>query len=161
MPQYSQGSLVKELNAHGFKDTQQRRAVLSVVVASGEYLSPAEVYAKAKVACPRIGLTTVYRTLEILADLGVVRRVHLQQGCHSYALASAGHRHHVICSTCQGTIEFEGCDLSEVVQSAVHQTGFRVEGHWLQLFGTCPACQDNQARETSPGTAGLLGQLES
>ncbi len=135
---------------HGFKDTRQRRAVLSVVVSSGECLNPAEVYAKAKAACPRIGLTTVYRTLEILADLGVVRRVHLQQGCHSYALAGVGHRHHVICSTCHGAIEFEGCDLSEVMQSAAKQTGFRVDGHWLQLFGTCPACQGKASPRDKP-----------
>ncbi len=146
MQRHDERSLVRELSAHGYKDTQQRRAVLRVVLASRECLDAAEVHAKAQATCPRIGLTTVYRTLEILADLGVVRRVHLQQGCHSYALASSGHHHHVVCSICHSAIEFEGCDLSNVVRSATRQTGFRVEGHWLQLFGTCPSCQGKQAR---------------
>lgn len=150
MSQHNEGSLVRELNAHGFKDTQQRRAVLSVVLSSGECLNPGEVYTKARATCPRIGLTTVYRTLEILADLGIVRRVHLQQGCRSYALAGVGHLHHVICSNCHGVIEFEGCDLSEVMRSAANQTGFRVEGHWLQLFGTCPACQSSASPPGKP-----------
>jgi Fur family ferric uptake transcriptional regulator len=139
-----EAELQKELSANGFKLTRQRRAVLSVISASGERLDPADVHAKAQLACPCIGLTTVYRTLEILSELGAVKRVHIEDGCHSYALAGAGHRHYVICSRCNGVVEFDGCNLSVVLEHVSARTGFRIESHWLQLSGLCPACQKGE-----------------
>ena len=137
----SVAELAEQLSAHGYKLTRQRRAVLSVIAASEGHLNPAEVYEKAKANCPEIGLTTVYRTLDILARLGAIRRVHLEGGCHSYALASGGHRHHLVCTDCGNVVEFEGCDLSALLQAVASQTGFEIKEHWLQLFGKCPACQ--------------------
>jgi len=133
--------LARQLKAGGHKLTRQRRAVLDVIAASNARLDPAEVYTKAKLVCPQVGLTTVYRTLEILYVLGAVKRVHLEDGCHSYALASGGHRHYLICSRCDSVIEFSGCDLSAVLDDLSDRTGFRIENHWLQLSGICPACQ--------------------
>ncbi len=136
-----EGELGEQLSAHGYKLTGQRRAVLAVIASSGERLSPAEVYEKAKAACPRIGLTTVYRTLDILVELGAVRLVHLDEGCHSYAPATEGHHHHLVCSGCGSVVEFEGCDLSPLLNAVASRTGFEIEDHWLQLFGRCPACR--------------------
>lgn len=129
------------LNSRGYKLTRQRRAILQVIGNCNGHLDPAEVYEKARAADPHIGLTTVYRTLEVLNELGAVRRVHLDSGCHSYAPASVGHRHHLICSHCNSVVEFAGCDLSGVLRSVSAETGFQMEGHWLQLFGLCPDCQ--------------------
>jgi Fur family ferric uptake transcriptional regulator len=125
----------------GYKLTRQRRAVLEVIAAGGMHLSPAEVYEQAKVKCPALGLTTVYRTLELLSALGLVRRVHLEEGCHSFASASRGHSHHLICNECGEVVEFDGCDLSPLLERVAQHTGFVIEAHWLELFGTCPACQ--------------------
>jgi Fe2+ or Zn2+ uptake regulation protein len=73
--------------------------------------------------------------------MGLVRKVHLADGCHSYALVEKTHGHHVICTSCQQLIEFEGCDLSAVLVSVERQTGFAVTDHWLEMFGLCPQCQ--------------------
>jgi Fur family ferric uptake transcriptional regulator len=83
----------------------------------------------------------VYRTLDVLAECGAVRRVHQSDGCHSYAPASAGHAHHVICEKCQSVAEFAGCDLNELFRSVQRRTGYKIEGHWLELFGLCPNCR--------------------
>jgi Fur family ferric uptake transcriptional regulator len=135
--------LAEQLSAHSYKLTRQRRAVLAVVASSEEHLSPAEVYEKAKSICPEIGLTTVYRTLDILAKLGVIKRVHLDKSCHSYAPASQGHRHYLVCTDCGSVVEFDGGDLSALLDAVSAQTGFEIEGHWLQLFGRCPVCQED------------------
>lgn len=134
--------LQQQLSTNGYKLTRQRLAVLNVIATGSERLDPADVFTKAKLACPCIGLTTVYRTLEILNELGVVKRVHREDGCHSYALAGMGHRHYLICSHCNGVVEFDGCDLSTVLREVSARTGFRIDGHWLQLSGVCPACQE-------------------
>jgi Fur family ferric uptake transcriptional regulator len=115
--------------------------VLRVVAEANESLSPAEIHARARRFYPRTGLVTVYRTLEVLAELGAVRRVHQSDGCHGYAPASEGHAHHVICEQCQSVTEFDECDLTAMVRAVQRHTGYKIEGHWLELFGLCPACR--------------------
>ncbi len=134
-------ALNAQLSRQGYKLTRQRRAVVAVVVQGGTRFSAAEVYARARRACPDLGLTTVYRTLEILAELGVIRRVHLDDGCEGFAPASAEHGHHLICSKCDTTIEFEDCDMSAMLRRVEARTGFTIEKHWLELVGHCPKCR--------------------
>src|SRR5512140_3748301 len=97
MPALSEIALAETLAQRGYKLTQPRRAVLRVVVQAGCSLTPAEIHARAQKHYPKTGLVTVYRTLEVLAACGAVRKLHQPDGCHSFALASEGHAHHVIC----------------------------------------------------------------
>ena len=134
-------SVTRQLAAHRFKLTRQRRAVLNTIAATKSRISPAEVYARARRDCPDLGLATVYRTLEILDELGVIRRVHMDDNCEGFAPAAIPHGHHVICVRCSRVMEFEGCDMSVVIDDAARQTGFRIEEHWLELVGTCSDCR--------------------
>ena len=133
--------LSETLAGRGYKLTRPRRAVLRVVAEAHETLSPSESCARARKFYPRTGLVTVYRTLEVLAECGAVRRVHQSDGCHSYAPASEGHAHHLICEKCQSVTEFDECDLDALFKIVQRRTGYKIEGHWLELFGTCPACR--------------------
>ncbi len=134
-------ALNAQLSEQGYKLTRQRKAVVEVVTQAHTRLSAADVFTQAQRACPDLGLTTVYRTLEILEQMGVIRRVHLDDGCEGFAPASAGHGHHLICSRCQETIEFEDCNMSSLLKRVSEQTGFTIEQHWLELVGLCPKCQ--------------------
>ena len=133
---------VEKLRLAGYKITRQRRVVLEVLAAVGMHLTPTEVYERARVNCPDLGLTTVYRTLDILSELGLVRRVHLKDGCHSFASAGQGHCHYLICEKCGDVVEFEGGNLNSLINRVAQSTGFVVKEHWLELFGTCPTCQN-------------------
>ena len=73
-------------------------------------LTPSEIHRLARQYHRQTGLVTVYRTLEALEACGLVRKVHQADGCHSYAPASQGHRHHLICNNCQTVTEFDNCD---------------------------------------------------
>lgn len=139
-------TLHAELSQHGYKLTRQRRSVVEVVVHANTRLSAADVLTKAQRECPDLGLTTVYRTLEILEQLGVIRRVHLDDGCEGFAPAAAEHGHHLICSRCQTTIEFEDCNLSSLLKRVADRTGFTIEQHWLELVGLCPKCQKKRGQ---------------
>jgi Fe2+ or Zn2+ uptake regulation protein len=139
-------TLNSELSQQGYKLTRQRKAVVEVVAQANARLSAAEVFAKAQRVCPDLGLTTVYRTLEILEQMGTIRRVHLDDSCEGFALASAEHGHHLICSSCQATIEFEDCNLNSLLKRVAAQTGFTIEQHWLELVGICPQCQQGARR---------------
>ena len=133
--------LGQAISTRGHKLTAPRRAVLDVVAGMSQSLTPAEIYERAHRRYSHIGLVTVYRTLDILVEAGVLRRIHQEDGCHGYALAEAAHGHHLICSRCNQVIEFDGCDLEALFKSVARKTGFRIEGHWLEVFGRCPKCQ--------------------
>jgi Fur family transcriptional regulator, ferric uptake regulator len=139
----TEASLAQTLADRGYKLTQPRRAVLRVLAESGVRLSPAEIYARARKFYRRTGLVTVYRTLEVLAACGAVRKVHADDDCHAYALAGrgAGHGHHVICATCHSVTEFSDCDLSDLFKTVQRRTGYKIENHWLEFFGQCPNCR--------------------
>lgn len=146
------------LTRAGYSNTRARRAVLESLLATEEPVTPAELLEFARLRHHALGLVTVYRTLEILESMGLVRKLHLAEGCHSYVLSSFGatahddhaapgangHGHHVICQECHRAVEFAGCDIDAVIRSVQLQTGFAVQSHWLEMFGLCPACQEKQ-----------------
>jgi Fur family ferric uptake transcriptional regulator len=133
--------LSNTLAQRGHKLTQPRRAVLRVIAETEATLTPAEIHRRAQAYYPHTGLVTVYRTLDLLVEAGAVRKIHQSDGCHSYAPASAGHAHHLICQGCQSVVEFSECDLGELLALVQRRTGYQVSGHWLELFGLCPQCR--------------------
>ena len=139
--QLNRDALTTQLNQHGYKLTRQRKAVAEVMTLANTRLTTAEVFAKAQRECPDLGLTTVYRTLEILEQMGAIRRVHLEDGCEAFAPTAIEHGHYLICANCQTTIEFEGCNLTVMLDRIADQTGFAIDQHWLELVGRCPKCQ--------------------
>jgi Fur family ferric uptake transcriptional regulator len=136
----SEANLSAVLVEHGHKLTRPRRAVLKVIAASAESLTPGEIHARAQKHYRQTGLVTVYRTLELLTECGLVRKIHAEDGCHSYAPASEGHAHHIICENCHAVTEFDNCDLADLLAAVQRRTGYQVSGHWLELFGSCPRC---------------------
>lgn len=130
-----------ELRRHGLKSTRQRLAVLHTLHNSPHHLSAVEVQDRVHAFEAGVGLATIYRTLELLADLGLIVRVHFDDGCHRYASASLGHRHQLICSGCGLVVEFGECALASVAQRLASETSFSIDSHWLQFFGRCRECQ--------------------
>jgi Fur family ferric uptake transcriptional regulator len=136
---------LSELSEHGFKQTRQRLAVLQVMAGAQSRLSPAEVHAQARQLCPDLGLPTVYRTLDVLGRLGIIRRVHMKDNCEGFAPASLAEGHHVVCVKCGRVAEFTGCNVSDLIPVVMQQTGFHVEEHFLELMGTCDECHRSGA----------------
>ena len=137
-------SLQVGLRQNHRKLTRSRQVVLDIITQATHHLTPAEVYRKAKAKYPQIGLTTVYRTLDLLVELGYIQRIHLEEGCHSYAATARQHGHHLVCSTCGRAEEFADCDLDTLVQALQARTGYAIDVHVLELMGRCPACQTKE-----------------
>jgi Fur family ferric uptake transcriptional regulator len=129
----------------GCRITAPRRAVIQVLTQTEAPLSPQEVFERGGAIHPKLGLVTVYRTLNLLAELNMVRRIHREDGCHGYLPASPGHRHALICLDCGRAVEFlGGDDLHVLIERVEAGTGYRVDDHLLQLFGLCPDCQETE-----------------
>jgi Fur family ferric uptake transcriptional regulator len=130
----------------GCRITASRRAVMYALMQASAPLSPQEVLEQAQAVHRQLGLVTVYRTLNLLTELHLVRRAHREDGCHGYLLASPGHRHALICRNCGQAVEFSGeDDMHALIERVEARTGYRVGDHLLQLFGLCPDCQDGKA----------------
>ncbi len=128
------------LAARALLPTRQRRAVLDAIAAAPSSLSPLQVYDAARERCPELGLTTVYRTLEILDEIGALRRVHGHDHCESFVPASSAHGHTVECTSCGRITEFTACDMRSISDAAARETGYRITDHFLQLSGLCSGC---------------------
>ncbi len=89
-----------------------------------------------------IGRATVYRTLEILASVDVLSRVIQPNGSAAYVVEAPGHRHHLVCSSCGTTISFTACPVDTLVNTLTADTSFTIHDHLLEVFGTCPDCQE-------------------
>jgi len=130
-----------QLQDNGYRLTGARRAVVEIIADSRRALTPVEVYDAARDQYPALGLVTVYRTLEKLEELGLIQRVHQPQGCQAFITAGKGHQHLLLCSKCGRTILFGGDDLDQFIKSIARKTGYRINEHWLQLFGLCEHCR--------------------
>lgn len=135
-------SLQSGLRENHRKLTRSRRVVLDIIAQANQHLTPAEIYRRAKAKYPQLGLTTVYRTLDLLVELGYIQRVHFAEGCHSYATVARPHGHHLVCSVCGRAEEFQDCDLDPLVKSLQTKTGYTIDVHVLELMGRCPECKN-------------------
>jgi Fe2+ or Zn2+ uptake regulation protein len=142
---------LERLEKNGCRRTAPRRAVVEAITSSLRVLTPIELFERARKAYPKLGLVTVYRTLEKLAELGLIQRVHQPSGCQAFVEAFSGHQHLLICQQC-GRVEFFNGD-SEVMEALIdtvrRQSGYLITDHWLQLFGVCAGCRELPLTETS------------
>lgn len=129
------------LARHGYRSTAPRRAVVADVLARARPFTAEEVVANLRERVPEIGRATVYRTLELLASVDVLSRVLRSDGHPAYIAGMPGHRHHLVCSDCGMAVAFSACPVDELVRDLSRDTRFSIEGHLLEVFGLCPACQ--------------------
>jgi len=102
--------------------------------------SAQELHAMLRARGERVGLTTVYRTLQGLADSGEVDVMRPPGGEHLYRRCSAGHHHHLVCRVCGGTVEVAGPAVESWADRVAAEHGYTEVSHTLEIFGTCRAC---------------------
>lgn len=129
------------LQKAGYRVTSARRTVIKAVLGRDRYFSGAELMAEVEATDRSVGRATVFRTLDMLVDLGIVGRVHRPEGGHGYVLCPRGHHHHAICSSCGLVLDLPGCPLDPAVERDASAAGFRLHGHRLEYYGLCQACQ--------------------
>ncbi|MBN1246252.1 MAG: transcriptional repressor [Anaerolineae bacterium] len=140
MSESTETQIARALREAGYRLTKPRLAVAQVLAENVEGLTPEEIHQLAKVHYAPLGLVTVYRTLEILDELGVVRRVHSEERCQRYASAGP-EKHYLVCQSCHRVLEFPCHGLANLIEGVRDATGYKITGHLLELRGICPECQ--------------------
>ena len=113
----------------GLKCTPQRLAGLSILEENSRHFSVTEIHKKVKKVLPGMGLATVYRALEALVDLGLVVRVHLEDGCHNYAVAPIGHQHSIVCVGCNRVMDFAECPIRSISRKLSRHISYNSMGN--------------------------------
>ncbi|HSM23925.1 MAG TPA: transcriptional repressor [Anaerolineaceae bacterium] len=135
------------LQENKFRITNPMRIIVDILAKSDHLLNPTEIYLQAKNINPKVGLVTVYRTIEKMEQVGLIERVHMPDGCQSFFQSSKGHQHLMICTNCGKAHYFEGENLNQFFQKIGLEFGYTVKDHWLQLFGFCGDCQSNPKKD--------------
>ena len=122
------------------RNTRQRSAVASLLGQVDAFHSAQTLHAMLRERGERIGLTTVYRTLQALADAGEVDVMRPPGGEHLYRRCGQGHHHHLVCRSCGATVEVDGPAVESWADRVAAEHGFTSVSHTLEIFGTCPEC---------------------
>ncbi len=139
------------LRAAGYKRTNARLTVLQVLEDGGGHMTSAEIVIAVAAIDATIGRASVFRTLDLLTRLAIVRPTYIEAGSGPvYVLMPQGHHHHIICTICHQVIEFDDCGLGALAQRLETEYGVTLTGHLLEFYGECGVCSaENAATEST------------
>jgi Fur family ferric uptake transcriptional regulator len=136
-----QAQLNALLASRGIRPTQQRREIVEVLVREPNDATAQRLHELLRTRGSRVGLATVYRTLALLTEHGVVDQLDHSRGETCYRLCSGEHHHHLVCSDCHRVVELADCEVERWLEEASAVHGFVPTGHRLEATGICASCR--------------------
>ncbi|MFL6106058.1 MAG: Fur family transcriptional regulator [Marmoricola sp.] len=124
----------------GLRPTRQRLAVAAVLEECSEFRTAQQVHESLRAAGDNVGLSTVYRALQAMAEAGEIDVLRSDAGEAAYRKCSDSHHHHLVCRSCGRTVEVEGPTVEKWTRAVAGEHGFTDVSHTLEIFGTCASC---------------------
>jgi Fur family ferric uptake transcriptional regulator len=131
---------VTSTDSPGLRPTRQRRAVAATLQEFDDFRSAQEIHEALKAAGDNVGLSTVYRALQAMADAGELDMLRSEAGEAVYRRCSGSHHHHLVCRACGATVEVEGPTVERWTRAVAAEHGYADVSHTLEIFGTCSRC---------------------
>jgi Fur family transcriptional regulator, ferric uptake regulator len=133
--------IVSAFETAGYRLTGPRRALASLIAGQARHFTADDLLGESRRR--RLGVTraTIFRSLDVLAELGVVERLDLPSGEHAFVACEPAHHHHVVCSSCGRSTGVADPGIERIADAIGRETGYRIDAHRLELFGLCPACR--------------------
>lgn len=128
-----------KLRERGYRLTPQRELVLHAVDRLG-HATPDEVHAEIRAQSSAVNLSTVYRTLELLEELGLVRHAHITDRAPTYHSTATPDHAHLVCRGCGKVSEATPDDVAPLTEALERKFGFHTDIGHLTVFGSCEAC---------------------
>lgn len=141
LPMSSAEPLVAALDEAGYRLTEPRRAVAGLVAAREGHFTANDLLADARAQELGIGRATIFRALDLFAELDVLERIDLPSGDHAYVPCEPQHHHHIVCEGCGAVTDVADLGLGAAIDEIERRTGWDVASHRLELYGRCPACK--------------------
>lgn len=132
---------IARLKSSGYKLTRARRVILEILCQDEAHLTSSEVLEKAAAGQHPIGRASVFRTLELLTGLAIIRPTYLRPGAPNYiVMPESGHHAHIICPQCSRVIEIDECEIDGLLETLGEHNNVQITGHLLELYGKCSQC---------------------
>ncbi|NJN44577.1 MAG: transcriptional repressor [Anaerolineae bacterium] len=128
------------LSKNGYRLTSARQIIIAALLHSGGHITADDLTVRVQADFPTIGRMTVYRTLDLLTELGLTRPIFQGTGAAHYILMAEGTHHHLICTRCHTVIEFDDCSTDDLLLDLATQFNFLVQSHLLEIHGVCTSC---------------------
>jgi Fur family ferric uptake transcriptional regulator len=138
---FSEGKFQEMLREAGYRVTSQRVLLLKLLHDCQGHAGADDLYRLARIQAPHLSLSTVYRTLNKLKEVGLVHELHLDEDHHHYELAGKGNHHHLICQGCGKVIEINCLFVDEILTHIKTEHGFKVTNAQIEFTGYCADCQ--------------------
>jgi len=133
-------NIIGKLSELGYRLTPQRLMVVEAIENSDHHISAEEIYTQVLAKYPHVNISTIYRTLDLLKQLGLVTETDLGEGRVRYHSAEKGHHHHLVCQECGAVIDLDESVLSPVKAVLLKEYGFIADLRHLAIFGRCKDC---------------------
>ena len=134
----------KALNLAGRRVTNQRALLLKLIRQGEGHLDADELYRRARKKQPRLSLSTVYRTLQLLKELGLVEELHFDENHHHYEVKPSAEHHHLVCLGCGKVVEFHNPLSRYIKRNVAEAKDFEIIGTELRMTGYCPQCRQGR-----------------
>ncbi len=141
MPETAQQSAIDLLSEASVRPTRQRVRVLTELMGERDDVTAQELHDRLRAGGEKLGLATVYRTLGLLAEAGVIDSLSHRPGELCYRWCGQGHHHHLVCSSCHHVVERPDSELDPWLERISSTHGFVTTGHRLEVSGLCAACR--------------------
>ncbi len=135
---------LKTLSAPGLRVTSQRALVLEIIRHGRGHLDADEIYRRAREKQPRISLSTVYRTLQMLRKLGLIAELHFDEEHHHYEAKPSTEHHHLVCLGCGRIVEFQYPLARLVKRNVTEAKDFEITGSEVRMTGYCSKCHQER-----------------
>lgn len=123
------------------RSTRQRAAVMDVLRDSNQFKTAQEIHDDVRARGGRVGLTTVYRTLQLLVEADEIDVLHVPQRETLYRQCDSDiHHHHLVCKLCRRSVDIEAPDVETWAKGVAGRHGFTATSHVIEVFGVCSAC---------------------
>jgi len=131
------------LKTNNLKFTSQREAILRTLYDNPDHFTPENLYLLVKEKYPdsNVGITTVYRTLNLLEENHIATSISFGAQGKKFELGNKPHHDHLICEKCGKIVEFEDAEIEQLQEKIAKMYNFKLTNHLLQLYGICKACQ--------------------
>lgn len=137
----AENARLQRLRDAGYKITGARQTVLKALEQAQGHLTSAQVVEAVATADPAIGRASVFRTLDLLTRLSLIRPTFVDGSSPVFVLLPNGHHHHVVCTQCNAMIEFDDCGLDKLAADLEQHYGVAIMGHLLEFYGLCSTCR--------------------
>jgi len=136
----------KQLKLQGFRLTQIRKDLVKFILGRKSHWTIQSIAIQAKKSLPKVGIATVYRTVNLLQQQGYLTETYSSSGSARYEVTPEEHHDHLTCIICGKIVEFENAEIERLQEAVAQKLGFELVDHRMELYGKCPRCKEKGKR---------------